>query len=93
MDELRFWKYHGTGNDFVLLEDVADRFELGGELARRLCDRRFGIGADGVIRVAPSSEADFFMDHRNSDGSQAQMCGNGIRCLGKLVYDLSLIHI
>jgi len=44
MDELRFWKYHGTGNDFVLLEDVAGRFELGEELARRLCDRRFGIG-------------------------------------------------
>ena len=49
MDELRFWKYHGTGNDFVLLEDVEGRFELGEELARRLCDRRFGIGADGVI--------------------------------------------
>ncbi|HKN80743.1 MAG TPA: diaminopimelate epimerase, partial [Actinomycetota bacterium] len=54
MDELRFWKYHGTGNDFVLLEDVAGRLELGEEFARRLCDRRFGIGGDGVIRVAPS---------------------------------------
>jgi diaminopimelate epimerase len=91
MDELRFWKYHGTGNDFVLLEDVAGRFELGEELARRLCDRRFGIGADGVIRVAPSEDADFFMDHRNSDGSHAKMCGNGIRCLGKLVFDRGLI--
>ena len=91
MDELRFWKYHGTGNDFVLLEDVEGRFELGEELARRLCDRRFGIGADGVIRVAPSDNADFFMDHRNSDGSQAQMCGNGIRCLGKLVFDRGLV--
>ena len=92
MDELRFWKYHGTGNDFVLIEDVAGRFELGEELARRLCDRRFGIGADGVIRVAPSDDADFFMDHRNSDGSHAQMCGNGIRCLGKLVFDRGLIE-
>lgn len=92
MDELRFWKYHGTGNDFVLIEDVAGRLELGDELARRLCDRRFGIGADGVIRVAPSDDADFFMDHRNSDGSHAQMCGNGIRCLGKLVYDRGLIE-
>jgi len=91
MDELRFWKYHGTGNDFVLLEDVEGRFELGEELARRLCDRRFGLGADGVIRVAPSDGADFFMDHRNSDGSQAQMCGNGIRCLGKLVFDRGLV--
>lgn len=90
MDEPRFWKYHGTGNDFVLFEDLADRFEVGAELARHLCERRFGIGADGVIRVAPSNAADFFMDHRNSDGSHAQMCGNGIRCLGKLVYDRGL---
>lgn len=90
MDELRFWKYHGTGNDFVMFQDVAGRVEIGEDLARRLCDRRFGIGADGVIRIAPSDRADFFMDHRNSDGSLAQMCGNGIRCLGKLVFDRGL---
>jgi diaminopimelate epimerase len=90
MDELRIWKYHGTGNDFVLIEDVADRIRIDEELARRLCDRRFGIGADGVIRVAPAEDADFFMDHRNADGSLAQMCGNGIRCLGKLVFDRGL---
>ena len=90
MDELRIWKYHGTGNDFVLVEDVADRIRIDEELARRLCDRRFGIGADGAIRFAPAEDADFFMDHRNADGSLAQMCGNGIRCLGKLVFDRGL---
>lgn len=92
MDELRFWKYHGTGNDFVLFEDVADRFTIGEELARRVCDRRFGVGADGTIRVTKGSAPgeDFFMDHRNADGSLAQMCGNGIRCLGKLVVDRGL---
>jgi diaminopimelate epimerase len=90
MGELRIWKYHGTGNDFVLIEDVADRVSIDEDLARRLCDRRFGVGADGVIRVAPAEDADFFMDHRNADGSLAQMCGNGIRCLGKLVFDRGL---
>jgi diaminopimelate epimerase len=90
MDELRIWKYQGTGNDFVLIEDVDDRVSVDEELARRLCDRRFGVGADGVIRVAPAEGADFFMDHRNADGSLAQMCGNGIRCLGKLVFDRGL---
>ena len=91
MTELQIAKYHGTGNDFVMIEDVADRLELTEDLARRLCDRRFGVGADGVIRVAPADDADFFMDHRNSDGSLAQMCGNGIRCLSKLVYDRGLV--
>lgn len=92
MDDLRFWKYHGTGNDFVLFEDVAGDLTVGEELARRLCDRRFGVGADGTIRLAPGSAPgeDFFMDHRNADGTLAQMCGNGIRCLGKLVYERGL---
>jgi diaminopimelate epimerase len=84
------WKFHGTGNDFVMLEDVEDRFRLSGQLAVALCDRHKGVGADGVIRVAPAEDADFFMDHRNSDGSLAQMCGNGIRCLGKLVFERGL---
>ncbi len=90
MSDLAFAKYHGTGNDFVMIEDVADRLMVDGDLARRLCDRRFGVGADGVIRVAPGGDSDFFMDHRNADGTLAQMCGNGIRCLGKLVFDRGL---
>ncbi len=90
MTEFVFAKYHGTGNDFVLFEDLADHLSIDEDLARRICNRRFGVGADGVIRVAPGEDVDFFMDHRNADGSLAQMCGNGIRCLGKLVYDRGL---
>ncbi len=79
---MRFAKYHGIGNDFVMLADAGDDMELAPELVRKLCDRRFGIGADGVIRVAPGSPgSDFFMDYFNSDGSIGEMCGNGIRCL------------
>jgi diaminopimelate epimerase len=79
---MHFAKYQGTGNDFVMLSDVDDEIKLTPELVRRLCDRRFGIGADGVIRIAPpSSGGDFFMDYVNSDGSVGEMCGNGIRCL------------
>ncbi|MFM7719028.1 MAG: diaminopimelate epimerase [Actinomycetota bacterium] len=82
MSELRFAKYHGTGNDFVLYLDLEGRRPLDARLAAALCDRRFGVGADGVIRVARDEEgADLFMDYRNADGSLAEMCGNGIRCL------------
>ena len=79
---MRFAKYHGIGNDFVMLADPEDRLSLTPELVRGLCDRRFGIGGDGVIRVAPGEDgADLFMDYVNSDGSVGEMCGNGIRCL------------
>ena len=74
---MRFAKYQGTGNDFVLIADLEDRLTLTPVLARRLTDRRSGIGADGVIRIAPGrGEADFYMDHANADGSAAEMCGN-----------------
>ena len=78
---MRFAKYQGTGNDFVMVSDLEDSLDLTPPLVRSLCDRRFGIGADGVIRVAPSSRAPFFMDYVNADGSPSEMCGNGIRCL------------
>jgi diaminopimelate epimerase len=78
---VNFAKYQGTGNDFVMVNDAADELTLTPEIARSLCDRRFGVGADGVIRVAPGDEADFFMDYVNSDGSVSEICGNGIRCL------------
>ncbi|MCA1707455.1 MAG: diaminopimelate epimerase [Actinobacteria bacterium] len=79
---MEFAKYQGIGNDFVMLADPQDELNLTAEMVRRLCDRRFGIGGDGVIRVAPGREgADFFMDYVNSDGSVGEMCGNGIRCL------------
>ncbi|MEA2461462.1 MAG: diaminopimelate epimerase [Actinomycetota bacterium] len=77
-----FAKYHGIGNDFVMLADPSDGLSLSAEFVRKVCDRRFGIGGDGVIRVAPGQgDADFFMDYVNSDGSVGEMCGNGIRCL------------
>jgi len=78
---MKFAKYQGIGNDFIMLSDPDDGLELTPHLVRSLCDRRFGIGADGVIRVGPSSRAHFFMDYANSDGSPSEMCGNGIRCL------------
>lgn len=79
---MEFAKYQGTGNDFVMISDPGNALTLDRDVVRRLCDRRFGVGGDGVIRVAPGGgEGDFFMDYVNSDGSIGEMCGNGIRCL------------
>ena len=79
---MRFSKYHGIGNDFVLLGDPKGELKLTPDVVKALCDRRFGIGGDGVIRVAPATaDGDFFMDYVNSDGSLGEMCGNGIRCM------------
>lgn len=79
---MRFEKWHGIGNDFVMLADPRDEISLSSEQVRAICDRRFGIGGDGVIRVVPGRDgADLFMDYVNSDGSRGEMCGNGIRCL------------
>lgn len=91
-DELRFIKYEGTGNDFVMVVDLEDVRPLEADLVAALCDRRTGVGGDGVIRVvrAEQPEASFVMDYRNADGSVAEMCGNGARCVGKLVHDLGL---
>lgn len=87
---IRFSKMHGTKNDFVVFHDLDQKIALSPEQVSRLCDRREGVGADGVIVVRPSEGADFFMDYINSDGTIAEMCGNGIRCLAKYVYDNSL---
>jgi diaminopimelate epimerase len=83
-------KAHGTGNDFVLLPDPDGRVTLDEPLVRALCDRHLGVGGDGVIRVAPARDgvdADVFMDYWNADGSVAEMCGNGVRCVAKYVAD------
>src|SRR5437762_12676918 len=89
MPTLDFLKMHGCGNDFVVFDDAAGRFgwEELSALAPRLCDRRFGIGADGLIAVGRSTLAQYEMRYVNADGSIAEMCGNGIRCLGKFVAD------
>src|SRR4029077_12942887 len=90
---MRFLKGHGTENDFVLLPDGADGLDV--ETVRTLCDRRRGIGADGVlaiVRVAAPSEAHprWFMDYRNADGGLAEMCGNGIRVFARYLVDSGL---
>ncbi len=97
MNVMRFAKGHGTGNDFVLLPDPDGALALTPELVARVCDRRFGIGADGVLRVVraakhPEAEryapdAEWFMDYHNADGSVAEMCGNGIRVFARYLVD------
>ncbi len=96
-----FWKMHGLGNDFAVLDGLGDSAEarqVRGEAdalsrtARALCDRHFGIGADGIIAVLPSETADFKMHYVNSDGSVSPMCGNGIRCAAKFVFDRGILN-
>ncbi len=87
MPPLRFAKYHGLGNDFVLLDHRTEGGLVGAELAKRLCDRHRGIGADGVLSLLPSrtAEASLRLHIWNSDGSEAEMCGNGLRCVVRYV--------
>ena len=82
-----FVKGHGTRNDFVLLPDRDDALTLDPELVRVLCDRRAGIGGDGVIRVAPDATGGWFMDYWNADGTTAEMCGNGARVFARFLVD------
>ena len=85
---LAFTKWQGCGNDFVLVDARKSGLPANvDEVSRRVCDRHYGIGADGLIFVLPSSVADFCMRIFNADGSEAEMCGNGIRCFARLVYD------
>lgn len=85
-----FTKMHGLGNDYVCINCFRERVEDPPGFARALCNRHYGIGADGLILICPSKVSDFKMEIYNSDGSVAGMCGNGIRCLGKYVYDYGL---
>jgi len=86
---MRFTKMHGAGNDYVYVNgfEAALPSDDLPELARRISDRRFGVGGDGLILILPSSQADARMQMFNADGSEAEMCGNGIRCVAKYVYD------
>ncbi len=86
---MNFWKYHGLGNDFILIDNFDGTAPTDPETVRRLCDRRMGIGADGILYVNSDKEADAFMKIMNADGSEAEMCGNGIRCVAKHLYDFS----
>lgn len=84
---MKFTKMQGIGNDYIYFNCFEEAIENPAELSRRLSDRRFGIGGDGICLIKPSDRADAFMDLYNADGSRAMMCGNGIRCVGKYVYE------
>lgn len=87
---MKFTKMHGLGNDYVYVNCFQEKVENPSEISKIVSDRHFGIGSDGLILIKPSDIADFRMDMYNADGSQAEMCGNGIRCVGKYVYDYGL---
>ena len=89
---MKFVKMHGCGNDYIYVDGNAEKIAQADKpaLAKRLSDRHFGVGGDGVIFINPSKEADFEMEMYNADGSRAEMCGNGIRCVAKYVYDRGL---
>ena len=87
---MKFTKMQGAGNDYVYVDCTKLPLANPSEVAVRVSDRHFGIGSDGLILIKPSDNADFFMEMYNADGSQGQMCGNGIRCVGKYVYDNGL---
>lgn len=89
---LKFTKMQGLGNDYVYMDAIHQKLENESSLAQIVSDRHFGIGADGLILICQSDVADFKMRMFNSDGSEAEMCGNGIRCLGKFVYDKGLTN-
>lgn len=87
---MKFTKMEGLGNDYVYINCFEERVDNPSELSVRVSDRHFGIGSDGLILIKPSEVADFTMEMYNADGSQSEMCGNGIRCVGKYVYDYGL---
>lgn len=90
--KINFTKMHGCGNDYIYINGAECKIpaQEKPELVQKLSDRHFGIGGDGVIFINPSAEADFEMEMYNADGSRAEMCGNGIRCVAKYVYDKGL---
>ena len=103
---LAFTKGHGTGNDFILILDEHGQIEISAEQVALMCDRHFGIGADGLIRVTPTAKsaevshlldqepaAQWFMDYRNADGSNAEMCGNGIRVFARYLIENGLAEL
>jgi diaminopimelate epimerase len=99
---IAFTKGHGTGNDFVVIPDPDGDLDLSDDQVAALCDRRFGIGADGILRVVRSSriaegtatpDVEWFMDYRNADGSAAEMCGNGIRVFARFLADRGLAEL
>lgn len=87
---MKFTKMQGTGNDYVYVNCLQETIENPSELAKKISDRHYGVGSDGLIMINPSDKADFEMEMYNADGSRGEMCGNGIRCVAKYVYDYGL---
>lgn len=87
---LEFTKMEGLGNDYVYVDCTKNVLENPGEVAKIVSDRHFGVGADGLILIESSDKADFFMSMYNADGSRGEMCGNGMRCVARFVYDKGL---
>lgn len=87
---MKFTKMHGLGNDYVYVNCFEEKIDNPPAVARFVSDRHFGIGSDGLIMINPSKTADFEMEMYNADGSRGEMCGNGIRCVAKCVYDYGL---
>ncbi len=84
---MKFTKMHGAGNDYIYIDCFTQEVKNPEILSKKLSDRHFGIGADGIVLIKPSVNADCFMDIYNADGSRAQMCGNAVRCTAKYIYD------
>lgn len=89
---VKFTKMQGLGNDYVYINNISRDIQDGSSLAKKISDRHFGVGSDGLILIEKSNVADFKMKMFNQDGSEAEMCGNGIRCVGKFVYDNGLTN-
>ena len=87
---MNFTKWQGCGNDFIVVDCTEREWQDDAALARRICDRHYGVGADGILLVLPSETADFCMRIINADGSEAEMCGNGIRCVARYLHDFGL---
>ncbi len=91
--QFKFYKYQGAGNDFILFDNRNKQFPVNNtELYNKLCDRRFGIGADGIMLLENIDNLDFKMLYYNADGNESSMCGNGGRCLVRFAEDLKMIH-
>lgn len=88
---MQFFKYHGTGNDFVLIDNRSGKYNLSKKAIAAICHRRFGVGADGLMLLQNKEAYDFEMVYYNADGGETSMCGNGGRCIVRFAYDLGIV--